>query len=107
MKNARGGLIKYAPTACMPCTFSPKPAYLGKNEAAPSKNLEPSRRLRIEIGPQMNYQFEWDWVKNLKNTVKHGINFSDASQLWYRYDSIFGDAKTVDDEERENAYWET
>ena len=60
----------------------------------------------------MNYQFEWDWVKNTKNWWKHGINFSDASQLWYRYDSIFRGAKKVDGEQRlkligkhENEIW--
>lgn len=29
-----------------------------------------------------DYEFEWDEAKNASNSKKHGVTFSDATQIW-------------------------
>lgn len=31
---------------------------------------------------KQDYEFEWDGLKSLSNTQKHGISFEDATAIW-------------------------
>ena len=54
-----------------------------------------ARRGDCKKPAEMTYQFEWHWLKNLKNLFKHGIQFDAAATIFEKYDSVFKLAKKL------------